>query len=147
VARGSATKDRDDAALEKNEEALIKAAQMGEQDEEDLPGPATSAAALMAMDWDESEVEELGERLAHKLIREREERPDDSQLLLAQADFRRKVAASQEDAERLQAEQEENAEKKAAAEKKAGTAKSDEEKEADAKAKADAEKKRQESSR
>jgi hypothetical protein len=129
VARGSATKDRDSEALEYNEEALIEAAQMGEQEH---PGPTTSAAALLAMDWDDEKEDEAGERIAQRLIREKEERPKDNQLLLAQADFRRKVAASQEDAERLQAEQEENAEKKA---------------DAQAKADADAEKKRQSESR
>jgi len=147
VATRTRQSKQDKEALEQNEEALIEAAQMGEKDEEDLPGPATSAAALMAMDWDESEVEELGERLAHKLIREREERPNDNQLLLAQADFRRKVAASQEDAERLQEEQEENAEKKARAEAKAGTRTESSKSDAEKKAEADAEKKRQESSR
>ena len=140
----SRTATRDKKVLEKEEEALIKAAQMGEWDEEDLPGPATSAAALLAMDWDESKEYEAGERLAKKLIKEKEERPDDHQLLLAQADFRRKVEASQEDAERLQREQEENAERKAAAQKKADAErKSDAEK----KAEADAERRRQESAR
>ena len=136
MARGSATKDRDTEALEQNEEALIEAAQMGEQEH---PGPTTSAAALLAMDWDEEKEEEAGERLAQRLIREKEERPNDNQLVLAQADFRRKVAVAQADAERLQAEQAENAEAKdeIGAEKNA----------AEKKAEAEAEKKRQSESK
>jgi len=129
VAERSSTKERD--VLEKNEEALVKAAQM-DWDEEDLPGPATSAAALLALDWDESEVSELGERLAKKLVREKDERDHTNPLVIAQAEFRHKVATAQADAERLQAEQEENADKRADAQKKAD---------------ADAEKKRQSESR
>ena len=125
MAERSSTKERD--VLEKNEEALVKAAQM-DWDDEDLPGPATSAAALLALDFDESDVTELGKRTAAKLIREKEERPHTDPLVIAQAEYRHKVAAAQADAERLQEEQEENADKKA-------------------KADADAEKKRQSESR
>ena len=129
MAERSSTRER--KVLEKNEEALVKAAQM-DWDDEDLPGPATSAAALLALDFDESEVTELGKRTADKLIREKEERDHTNPLVIAQAEFRHKVAASQEEQERLQAEHEENAEKRADAQKKAD---------------ADAEKKRQSESR
>jgi hypothetical protein len=100
----------------KDEEALVEAAQMEEKPLEELPDASTSAESLVAMDWDEKQAFERGERLAAKLTKEKEERDPSDPLVIAHAAQREQIAATEVENERLAAERAENEAKRADAE-------------------------------